>query len=131
MRYGCGGLMKQETKQNATQKAEQEAKYAELLDARTHLTVAILAAAQLKRRNAQGEDVMRLYDYLDRSLAQLQQDIVNLESLILCLQEAQPAPLPRSHRFPPRWVGMGIVFLAAKLRQSFVLPHPQTARPAA
>jgi len=120
-------------KQKAKQAADQETKHTELLDLRTHLTVAILAAAQLKRKSPQVDDIMRLQGYLDRSLIQLQQDITGLESLVVRLDEKQAAsasvPAPQSRRFPPRWVGMGMVFLAAKLRQSFVPPHPQAARP--
>lgn len=127
--YGRGGLMEQMAKR----KAEQEPKYTELLDMRTHLTVAILAAAQLKRKSPRADDLARLQDYLDGSLMLLQQDITGLESLVMHLQEEQPSPkpLPRPHRFPPRWVGMGMVFLAAKLRRSFVPPPPQTAHPTA
>jgi len=127
----CGTLAGARMIQKATQKADPETKYTELLDVRTHLTVAILAAAQLKRKSPHTDDIARLQGYLDRSLVQLQQDITGLESLVVHLGEepAAPVPLPRPRRFPPRWVGMGMVFLAAKLRQSFVPSHPQTAHP--
>jgi len=130
-RHSRGGIMKQ--KQKAKQAVDQETKYTELLDLRTHLTVAILAAAQLKRKSPQADDIARLQGYLDRSLIQLQQDIASLESLVVRLDKKQialaSALAPRSRRFPPRWVGMGMVFVAAKLRQSFVPSQPQAAHP--
>ena len=96
------------------------ANYSELLDLRTHLTVAMLASSQLKRKAGQAEEFVRLHAYLTHSLVQLQSAIAGLESLGARVdqeQEQEPQPtVPRGRRFPPQWIGMGMVFVAAKLR---------------
>lgn len=103
---------------------QNEQDYVELLDLRTHLTVALLASSQLKRKSAQTDEFVRLYCYLDRSLMQMQGDITELESLVRRLQDEQHPAVSRARRFPPQWIGMGLVFLAARVRRNFVPQHP-------
>ena len=101
-----------------------EEKYTELLDLRTHLTVAILASSQLKRKGPKADELLRLHSYLDQSLAQLQDDITSLESLVDRLDDDLPPPVARRRRLPTHWIGMAAIFLASKLRQCW-----QPARP--
>ena len=103
---------------------QNEQDYIELLDLRTHLTVALLASSQLKRRSARTDELARLHSYLERSLMQMQGDITELESLVQRLQDEQHLSVSRPRRFPPQWIGMGLVFLAAKVRRNFAPRHP-------
>lgn len=107
---------------------QNEQDYLELLDLRTHLTVALLASSQLKRKSAQTDELARLCCYLDRSLMQMQGDIVEIESLVRRLQDEQHPSVSRSRRFPPQWIGMRLLLLAARVRRNFVPRHLLTMR---
>lgn len=63
----------------------------ELVDMRTHLTVAMLAAAQLRRATGAVPDAARLDGYLQQALDNLRDDVRNVETLIINT-EAEPEP---------------------------------------
>lgn len=50
-----------------------------LTDMRTHLTVANLATAQLRRKSPRTEESARLFAHLDRALTQIAQDTRRME----------------------------------------------------
>lgn len=63
----------------------------ELVEMRTHLTVAMLAAAQLRRATVAVPDAARFDGYLQQALADLRDDVRNVETLIV-RTEAEPEP---------------------------------------
>ena len=50
-----------------------------LIDMRTHLTVAHLATAQLRRKSPRTEESARLFAHLDRALSQMAQETRQME----------------------------------------------------
>lgn len=85
--------------------------HSELIDMRTHLTVAMLAASQLNRRTKDLPETAHLQTYLDQSLKSLVDDVVRVDALVAQTDEGVSAKQKRgSHRLakPARW-GFGIV----------------------
>lgn len=82
--------------------------HAELIDMRTHLTVAMLAAAQLNRRTKDLPEAAHLQSYLDQSLKSLVEDIGKVDALVATVEESMPTVLDRPHRrgllWPVRWI---------------------------
>ena len=83
----------------------------ELVNMRTHLTVAMLAAAQLRRATGAVPDAVRFDTYLQQALDNLRDDVRNVETLIVnaeseqelyrlrgiddsCPEQSQPRSLP-------------------------------------
>ena len=64
--------------------------HSELIDMRTHLTVAMLAAAQMQRRTKDVPEAAHLQCYLDQSLKSLVEDIVRVDALIAHADEHAP-----------------------------------------
>jgi hypothetical protein len=80
--------------------------HSELIDMRTHLTVAMLAAAQMHRRTKDVPEAAHLQCYLDQSLKSLVEDVVRVDALIAhadehaSVREAKAASvLPKSIRW--------------------------------
>ncbi|HEY8310042.1 MAG TPA: hypothetical protein VIG47_05765 [Gemmatimonadaceae bacterium] len=86
--------------------------HAELIDMRTHLTVAMLAAAQLNRKTQHLPEATHLQDYLEQSLKSLVTDVGKVDALVAHVEEYVPAAVkqPRHRRLPRLllWVGHGI-----------------------
>ncbi len=78
----------------------QTADCAELLDMRTHLTVAMLAAAQLQRKTKHLPEAEHLQCYLDQSLKSLVEDVGKVDELVMQVAEPAPVPAPPRHRWP-------------------------------
>jgi len=90
-----------------TQK-EPVSEHSELIDMRTHLTVAMLAASQLHRRTKDLPEAAHLQSYLEQSLKSLVDDVVRVDALIAheCVPakaEHAPSRLPK----PVQW-GFGM-----------------------
>lgn len=66
-----------------------------LIDLRTHLTAAMLAVAQLRRRHGACEDIARLCSSADAAMRRMREDIA----------AAEAALSPPSCREEPRGVG--------------------------
>jgi hypothetical protein len=85
--------------------------HSELIDMRTHLTVAMLAASQLNRRTKDLPEAAHLQEYLDQSLKSLVEDVVRVDALIAQTDEYAPVsaktPMRRLLQ-PARW-GLGII----------------------
>jgi hypothetical protein len=62
--------------------APTEIEHAELIDMRTHLTVAVLAASQLHRKTKDLPEATHLQCYLDQSLKRLVDDVGKVDALI-------------------------------------------------
>lgn len=62
--------------------APTEIEHAELIDMRTHLTVAVLAASQLHRKTKNMPEAAHLQCYLDQSLKNLVDDVGKVDALI-------------------------------------------------
>jgi uncharacterized protein (DUF2236 family) len=86
--------------------------HSELIDMRTHLTVAMLAASQLNRKMQDLPAAAHLQDYLDQSLKSLVEDVGRVDALVAHVEEYAPAGVKRPrHRIVPRffrWVGNGL-----------------------
>jgi hypothetical protein len=97
----------------------QDAEHAELVDMRTHLTVAMLAAAQLNRKTQHLPEAMHLQDYLDQSLKSLVEDVGKVDALVAQVEEHAPTAekQPRHHLVsrPFRWVRNGLMHGAHSL----------------
>ncbi len=91
----------------------QDAEHAELIDMRTHLTVAMLAASQLNRKTQHLPEVMHLQDYLDQSLKSLVEDVGKVDALVAQVEECAPPMVrqPRGHLVPRlfRWIGSSVM----------------------
>ncbi|MGI8687892.1 MAG: hypothetical protein ACR2M3_04860 [Thermomicrobiales bacterium] len=83
--------------------------HTELIDMRTHLTVAMLAASQLTRKTQHLPDAMHLQEYLDQSLKSLVEDVGKVDALVAQVEEYSPfaveAPRRRGLSRPRRWIG--------------------------
>lgn len=99
--------------------------HSELLDMRTHLTVAMLAASQLNRKTYHLPEAVHLQEYLDQSLKSLLEDVGKVDALVAQVEECAPTVVkqPR-HRLVPRffrWIGNslrhGAHTFCAKLHQ--------------
>ena len=66
----------------ATTSKTEHAEHAELIDMRTHLTVAMLAAAQLARKTKQVPEAEHLQAYLGQSLKSLVGDVEKVDALV-------------------------------------------------
>lgn len=90
----------------------QVVEHAELIDMRTHLTVAMLAAAQLNRKTQHLPEATHLQDYLDQSLKSLVTDVGKVDALVAQTEEYAPADVEQPHRRralrPFLWIGDGI-----------------------
>lgn len=53
-----------------------------IIDLRTHLTVANLATAQLRRKSPRTEESARLFAHLDRALTQMERDACRMEATL-------------------------------------------------
>ncbi len=60
-----------------------------LIDMRTHLTVATLALAQLRRRHGDSNDVERLCSYATSAMQQLTEDITAVERILLQAEQRE------------------------------------------
>jgi len=82
--------------------------HTELIDMRTHLTVAMLAASQLTRKTQHLPEAAHLQGYLDQSLKSLVEDVGKVDALVAQVEECPPiaaeAPRRRLSR-PRRWIG--------------------------
>ncbi len=75
--------------------------HTELIDMRTHLTVAMLAASQLNRKTQHVEEATHLQCYLDQSLKSLVEDVGKVDALLA--QVAEPAPMSVAQPSRRRW----------------------------
>jgi hypothetical protein len=66
--------------------------YDELIDMRTHLTVAVLAAAQLRRTLRGVPNAARFDGYLDQALRDLVEDVRKVDGLIAQTRVQVPGP---------------------------------------
>ncbi len=87
-----------------------------LIDMRTHLTVANLATAQLRRKSPRTEESARLFAHLDRALTQMEQDTRRMERTLGDLSGGDGKRLPSPFRL---LFGMAAAtaLAAAKMRQ--------------
>ncbi len=103
--------------------------HSELIDMRTHLTVAMLAAAQLKRKTKDVPEAVHLQCYLEQSLKSLVDDVEKVDALVSQIEAHQPArkeTRPNSLSLPIRW---GIALLKHGTRGIWgLLHHRQQAR---
>ena len=67
---------------NMTQQQKPSIEHDELIDMRTHLTVAVLAAAQLRRTVKDVPDAARFDAYLDQALDTLVEDVRKVDALV-------------------------------------------------
>ena len=74
--------------------------HTELIDMRTHLTVAMLAASQLNRRTKDQPETAHLQDYLDQSLKSLVEDVVRVDALVAQTDNCEPAAEEAAHHAP-------------------------------
>ncbi len=103
--------------------------HSELIEMRTHLTVAMLAAAQLSRKTQHLPEAAHLQNYLDQSLKSLVTDVGKVDVLVTRVAVQQPArnetrphPLPLSLRW-------GVALLKHGTRGLWgLLHHRQHAR---
>jgi hypothetical protein len=101
----------------------QVAEHTELLDMRTHLTVAMLAASQLTRKTEHMPEAIHLQGYLDQSLKSLVEDVGKVDALVAHAEEHAPAVvkqprrrwLPRLFRWAVNGVGHGAHAFCARL----------------
>ncbi len=80
--------------------------HTELIDMRTHLTVAMLAASQLTRKTQHLPEAVHLQEYLDQSLKSLVEDVGKVDALVAQVEECPPIAeeAPRHRRLSrPRW----------------------------
>ncbi len=86
----------------------QGTEHAELIEMRTHLTVAMLAAAQLNRKTQDLPEAAHLQGYLDQSLRSLVEDVGKIDALVAQVEECAPAVVeaPRLRRLsrPRQWI---------------------------
>ncbi|MHB8648242.1 MAG: hypothetical protein ACYDAR_20880 [Thermomicrobiales bacterium] len=79
----------------------------ELIDMRTHLTVAMLAASQLTRKTQHLPEAAHLQEYLDQSLKSLVADVGRVDALVTqaeeCTATAQTATVQRRIPRSLRW----------------------------
>jgi hypothetical protein len=66
--------------------------YDELVDMRTHLTVAVLAAAQLRRTSRGVPNAARFNCYLDQALSNLVDDVRKVDGLVAQTRAQAPVP---------------------------------------
>jgi hypothetical protein len=64
------------------QKESPKIEHDELIDMRTHLTIAVLAASQLRRTVKDRPDAARFDAYLDQALTKLVDDIRKVDALV-------------------------------------------------
>jgi len=76
--------------------------HSELIDMRTHLTVAMLAASQLNRRTKDLPEAAHLQDYLDQSLKSLVEDVVKVDALVAQTDNGVPATMQKAARSFPK-----------------------------
>ena len=90
----------------------QVVEHAELIDMRTHLTVAMLAAAQLNRKTQHLPEATHLQDYLDQSLKSLVTDVGKVDALVTHAADGLPAVAEQPHQRrlirPLLWISSGI-----------------------
>lgn len=67
-----------------------DVEHAELIDMRTHLTVAMLAASQLTRKTEHLPEAAHLQGYLDQSLKSLVEDVGKVDALVAQVEEVAP-----------------------------------------
>ncbi|MGI8855279.1 MAG: hypothetical protein ACR2JW_05985 [Thermomicrobiales bacterium] len=82
--------------------------HSELIDMRTHLTVAMLAASQLNRRTKDLPEATHLQGYLDQSLKSLVEDVVRVDALIAQADACAPATAATPTRHLPRPARWGL-----------------------
>lgn len=90
----------------------QGGEHSELLDMRTHLTVAMLAASQLNRKTYHLQEAAHLQEYLDQSLKSLVEDIGKVDALVAQVEECAPDVVKQLRRRGLvrlfQWVGNGM-----------------------
>ncbi len=80
--------------------------HTELIDMRTHLTVAMLAASQLTRKTQHLPEAAHLQEYLDQSLKSLVEDVGKIDAHVEeCSPIVTEAPRHRRVLWPRRWIG--------------------------
>jgi hypothetical protein len=82
--------------------------HSELIDMRTHLTVAMLAASQLNRRTKEIPEAAHLQGYLDQSLKSLVDDVVRVDALVAQTDQCANAAEKRAASRVPRPVRWGV-----------------------
>lgn len=101
----------------------------ELIDMRTHLTVAMLASSQLDRKTRHVPDAPHLQEYLDQSLQSLVEDVERVDALVTRMTEEQHAT---TRKLPFRWLGfakgMGALLLYALSGYRKRLEHRKSLR---
>jgi hypothetical protein len=85
---------------SAMQQEPPTVEHDELIDMRTHLTVAVLAATQLRRTGRDDPDAARFDAYLDQALNNLVDDMRKVDALVA--QTEACARAPASPRSSPR-----------------------------
>ncbi len=70
--------------------------YDELIDMRTHLTVAVLAAAHLRRALKDVPNATRFDGYLDQALNNLVEDVRKVDGLMAQTRAQALAPVPEA-----------------------------------
>lgn len=101
--------------------------HTELIDMRTHLTVAMLAASQLIRKTQHLPETAHLQGYLDQSLKSLVEDVDKVDALVAQVEECPPiaaeAPRHRGLSWPRRWIGAVLKHGAHAFRVRFHRRH--------
>lgn len=89
--------------------------HSELIDMRTHLTVAMLAASQLNRRTKGQPGAAHLQEYLDNSLRSLAEDVMRVDALVTqtdgdvpMIVEKSPRRIPKPVLWAIRAMGRGV-----------------------
>jgi len=100
-----------------------EIEHAELIDMRTHLTVAMLAAAQLHRKTQHLPEAAHLQCYLDHSLKSLIDDVGKVDALIANVEIRQPASAEQRPHSPPLPLRWGFALLKHGTRALWGLAH--------
>ncbi len=84
------------------------AEHEELVNMRTHLTVAMLAAAQLRRATGAMPDAARFDTYLQQALDNLRDDVRHVETLVINAEaESKPVPMHGADEVCPEQMETG------------------------
>jgi len=97
----------------------QTIEHPELIEMRTHLTVAMLAASQLTRKTQHLPEAAHLQDYLDQSLKSLLEDVGKVDALVMQTEESKAVvPAISAGRRAPRLL-RGAISLPRHAAHSF------------
>jgi hypothetical protein len=87
---------------NTVQQQKPVIEHDELIDMRTHLTVAVLAAAQLRRTVKDMPGAARCGTYLDRALDNLVEDVRKVDALVAQAETQVPVAADRAVNAKPQ-----------------------------